>query len=105
MSNTEEPSVQLSPLEARRAEVAQYQSNIDMFNSILQTLPSELPAHLEQFRSRQDRHVAIAEVDDLDDVALLSDVWFHDEMKARIRSEMVEMRKAAAILAVMESNA
>lgn len=91
-------------LELRRQEVAQYQININTFNTILETLPSELPAHLEPYRKRKDRHEAAAEIEDLDDVQLLSDVWFHDEIKARIRSEIVEMRKAQAILAVLEAN-
>ena len=101
MSDTPNPT----PLEARRAEVAQYQQNIDTFKVLVEQLPSELPAHLEKYRDRKDRHEAAAEIEDLDDVTLLSDVWFHDDCKARVRSETVEMRKAAAILAVMESNA
>lgn len=98
----EEP--QLTPLEVRRLEVAQYQTNIDTFNAILATLPSELPAHLVAYRARKDKHDAAAEIENLDDVALLSDVWFYDELKGRVRSETVEMRKAQAILAVLEAN-
>jgi hypothetical protein len=100
MSNTENPT----PLEMRRAEVAQYQQNIEVFTQLIATLPSELPAHLEQYRSRTDRHAAAAEIEDMDDVVLVSDVWFHDELKARVRSETVEMRKAQAILSVLEAN-
>lgn len=100
MSDIQNPS----PIESRRMEVAQYQANIDTFNALLQTLPSELPPHLEQYRTRTDRHAAAAEIEDLDDVTLLSDVWFHDECKARVRSETVEMRKAQAILSVLEAN-
>lgn len=100
MSDTSNPS----PLEIRRAEVAQYQANIDTYKNVLLSLPSELPAHLEQYRNRPDRHAAAAEIEDLDDVQLLADVWFHDEVKARIRSEMVEMRKAQAILTTLEAN-
>jgi len=100
MSETSNPT----PLEARRAEVAQYQQNIDTFKVLAEQLPSELPAHLEQYRNRTDRHQAAAEIEDLDDVTLLSDVWFHDDCKARVRSETVEMRKALAILSVLEAN-
>lgn len=100
MSETSNPT----PLEARRAEVAQYQQNIDTFKVLAEQLPSELPAHLEQYRNRTDRHQAAAEIEDLDDVTLLSDVWFHDDCKARVRSETVEMRKAQAILSVLEAN-
>jgi hypothetical protein len=96
---------QTAALEARRAEVAQYQSNIDTFTAIIATLPSELPERLQGFRPRTDRHAAAAEIENLDDVALLSDVWFFDELKGRVRSETVEMRKAAAILAALEAQA
>lgn len=98
----EEP--QLSPLELRRLEVAQYQANINTFNTILSTLPSELPEHLVAYRARKDKHDAVAEIEDLDDVTLLADVWFYDELKGRVRSETVEMRKAQAILAILEAN-
>jgi len=93
-----------TPLEARRGEVVQYQQNIEMFKILAEQLPSALPEHLEQYRNRTDRHQAAAEVEDLDDVTLLSDVWFHDDCKARVRSETVEMRKAQAILSVLEAN-
>ena len=92
-------------LDARRAEVAAYQHNIDTFSALVVTLPHELPAHLEAYRGRTDKHAAAAEIEDLDDVALLADVWFHDELKSRIRSETVEMRKAQAILSVLEAQA
>ena len=107
MNMTEENTPQepqLTPLEVRRLEVAQYQANIDTFNAILATLPSELPAHLAAYRTRKDKHEAAAEIEDLEDVTLLADVWFHDELKARVRSETVEMRKAQAILAILEAN-
>jgi hypothetical protein len=94
---------QTAALEARRIEVAQYQQNINTFQTILATLPNELPEHLQAFRSRADRHAAAAEIENLDDVALVSDVWFYDELQGRVRSETVEMRKAAAILAVLEA--
>jgi hypothetical protein len=96
---------QTAAIEARRAEVAQYQSNIETFTTIIATLPSELPERLQVFRARADRHAAASEIEDLDDVALLSDVWFYDELKGRVRSETVEMRKAAAILAALEAQA
>lgn len=88
---------------ARQEEVAAYQLNITNYTALVGTLPNELPAHLEPYRTRSDKHAAIAEIEDLDDVALLSDVWFRAECNARIRSEMVEMRKAQAILSVLEA--
>jgi hypothetical protein len=91
-------------IQLRRDELSAYQNNIDNFNAIIATLPSSLPSRLESYRSRTDKHEAAAEIQDLDDVKLVSDVWFHDELQARIRSEIVEMRKVEAILAVLESN-
>jgi hypothetical protein len=100
MSTSETP---LTALELRQQEVAQYQANIDMYKTILVSMPTELPEHLEKFRTRTDKHVAIAEVEDLDDVELLSNVWFGEQLKASIRTEMVEQAKAKAILAAMQA--
>lgn len=90
-------------IEFRRQEVADYQKNIDNFTAIIATLPSELPLHLEAYRNRTDKHQAAAEISNLDDVALLSDVWFRAELEGRIRSEIVEMRKSQAILSILEA--
>lgn len=93
----------LELIEMRRAEVAEYQKNIVMYQAMATALPSEYPAHLEQYKNAPDHHAAIAEIEDLDDVALLSDLWAHDQAKAGIRSETVEMRKSMAILAALEA--
>lgn len=95
----------ITPLEARRAEVAQYASNIEMYKAIAANLPSEWPAHLAHLKGAKDQHAAIAEIADLDDVTLASDLWAYDAAQAAIRAETVEMRKASAILTVMESQA
>ena len=96
---------ELTPLESRRAEVAQYQANIDMYKSIAATLPSEWPEHLLQFKGAKDQHAMIAGLENLDDVILVSDLWAYDSAQAAIRSETVEMRKAMAILTVLETQA
>lgn len=92
-------------LEARRAEVAQYDANIAMYQTILATLPTEWPARLEQYKGAKNEHEAAAKVDDLDDVVLLSQLLYADRCRASIRSEMLERTKAAAILAVLEAQA
>jgi hypothetical protein len=97
------PEQLTAAIEARQAEVDAYQHNIDTFTALIGTLPNTLPAHLEAYRGRTDRHDAAAEIEDIADVELLSDVWFHDELKARIRSEIVEKRKAQAILASLQA--
>lgn len=94
-----------TPLETRRAEVAQYDLNIAMYTTILASLPTEWPERLLQYRGRLDHQAAAAEVDDLDDVALLAQLLYADQCRAAIRTEMLERTKAAAILAVLEANA
>lgn len=96
---------EMTPLESRRAEVAQYQENINMYKAIAATLPSEWPEHLLQFKNSKDQHAMIAGLENLDDVELVSDLWAYDAAQAAIRSETVEMRKAMAILAVLEAQA
>ena len=67
------------PIASRQDEVAQYDAAIAMYQSVAATLPSEWPAHLAQFKSRTDTHQAITEIEDLDDVALVSQLWAHDQ--------------------------
>jgi hypothetical protein len=92
---------QLTPLQVRQAEVAQYSANIAMYESIIATLPTEWPEHLLQYRNSNDKHKTASEVSDLDDVALLSKLWYADDCHKAIRSETVEKTKAEAILAVL----
>ena len=92
-----------TPLELRQEEVAAYQKNIDLYTAIAANLPSEWPDHLIHYKSRTDRHEAIAEIEDLDEVLLVSDLWAHDQAVAAIRAETVEMRKAMSILAALEA--
>lgn len=94
-----------TPLELRQAEVAQYDTNIAMYQQILATLPTEWPKHLEQYRGAKNQHEIAAQVEDLDDVTLLSQLFYADQCKAAIRTETVERTKAAAILAVLEAQA
>ena len=98
-----EPTI--TALEARRAEVAQYDANIAMYQSILATLPTDWPAHLEQYRGVKDEHEAAAKIDDMDDVVLLSQLLYADTCRKAIRAETLERTKAASILAVLEAQA
>jgi len=92
-------------LQARRDEVAQYEKNIALYQTILKDLPTEFPARLEKYKGVKNKHEAAAEVTDLEDVALLSKLWYAEDCKAAIRSEMVELTKSKAILAVLEAQA
>lgn len=98
-----ENEIQLTPLQAREAEVAQYEANIAMYQKILAALPTEWPAHLLQYRDANDKHKAAAEVHNLDDVTLLSQLWYADQCYAAIRSETVEKTKAEAILNTLQA--
>jgi hypothetical protein len=93
-----------TPLEARIAEVAQYQANIAMYTSMLANLPTEYPTHLVQYKGTRDKHTVIGEIENLNDVTLLSDLWAADDCRKAIRTETLEMRKAQAILAVLQNN-
>ena len=99
----EETTEQITPLEARRLEVAQYEQNIAMYTAIYETLPHEWPEHLEPHRGAKDRHAEADKVEDLEDVELLSKLWYSDDVHKAIRSETVEMTKAKAILDFMEA--
>ncbi len=92
-------------IEARRNEVAQYDANIIMYEAVVANLPTEWPDHLIQYRGAKNEHEIAGQIDNLDDVALLSQLLFADSCRKSIRSEMMERTKAAAILAVMEAQA
>jgi hypothetical protein len=92
-----------TPLEARIAEVAQYQANIEIYTSMLANLPKEWPARLLEYKDATDKHGTIGKIDDLKDVELLSDLWAADDCRKAIRTETLEMRKAQAILTVLQA--
>ena len=95
--------MEITPLETRRAEVAQYQANIAMYTAIANSLPSEWPERLAQYKGSTNQHADIATLEDLDDVQLVGDLWAHDQAQAAIRAETIEKRKAEAILTFLES--
>ena len=92
---------QLTPLQIRQAEIAQYEANIATYTAIAANLPSEWPENLVQYKGAKNKHEIIAKIEDLDDVQLLSDLWTHDDAKASIRTETLEKRKAEALLATL----
>ena len=96
-------ATQMTPLEARVAEVAQYEANIALYTTMLAGLPTEWPAHLAQYKGVTDKHTVIGTIEDLDDVVLLSDLWAADDCRKAIRTETLEKRKAQAILAVLQA--
>lgn len=92
---------QLTPLQARIAEVTQYEANIALYKTILQTLPTEWPERLQQYKGSKTQHDAIVSVDEAD-VELLSKLWYADECAKAIKTETLELTKARAILTVLQ---
>jgi hypothetical protein len=102
-----EETTTVTAVDSRRAEVAQYQANIAMYQSIVATLPSEYPAHLVKYKDTPvaSQQTVITELSNLDDIALLSDLWMSDQCVNAIKTETLEMRKALSILKVLEAQA
>lgn len=93
---------QVTPLQARIAEVEQYEANIALYKVILQTLPTEWPERLLQHRGSKTQHDTIATVDSAD-VELLSKLWYADECVKAIKTETLELTKAKSVLNVMQA--
>ena len=93
---------QITPLQARIAEVAQYEANIALYKTILETLPTEWPERLLQYKGAKNQHDAIVNVDNTD-IELLSKLWYADECNKAIKTEILELTKSKAILNVLKS--
>ena len=97
---TEEAEV--TPLQARIAEVAQYEANIVLYTTILETLPTEWPKNLLKYRNAKDQHETISEIESAD-VELLSKLWYADECAKAIKTETLELTKSKAVLNVLQA--
>ena len=93
---------QVTPLQARVAEVAQYEANIALYQTILQTLPTTWPERLLQYRGIKNQQEAIANVD-IADIELISKLWYADECSKAVKTETLEMTKSRAILNVLQA--
>lgn len=91
-------------LQSRRDEVAQYDTNIAMFNTIAAGLPTEWPERLAPHQGAKDHQKAAAAVD-IADVPLLANLLMREHCEKMAKTELLERTKAAAILAVLEANA
>ena len=96
--------IKITPLQARIAEVDQYEKNIALYKSMLANLSTEWPARLLEYKDATDKHLVIGKIADLDDVELLSDLWLADDCVKAIRTETLEKRKAEAILTVLKQS-
>lgn len=88
----------LTEIAMREQEVAMYTRNIDMYKAMADSLPSEWPEHLISLKDATNRHEAIATIEDLDDVELVSKLWARMNAVALCRSEFVERAKSQAFL-------
>jgi plasmid replication initiation protein len=93
---------ELTAIQIRQAEIAQYEANIVLFEQLIASLPTEWPAHLVEHRNAENKHTEAAKVENLADVELISQLWYADQCAASIRSEMVELTKAKAILSILD---
>lgn len=93
---------QVTPLQARIAEVAQYEANIALYRTILETLPTEWPERLQQYKDAKNQHDVIAGVDSAD-VELLSKLWYADECIKAVKTETLELTKSRSVLNVMQA--
>lgn len=93
---------QITPLQARIAEVAQYEANIALYKNILANLPTEWPDRLLEYRGAKNQHDVIAKVDSAD-IELLSKLWYADDCAKAIKTETLEMTKAKSILNALQS--
>ena len=97
-----EETQQVTPLQARIAEVAQYEANIALYKVILETLPTEWPERLLQYRGAKNQQDTIAGVSGAD-VELLAQLWYADECTKAVKTETLEMTKSKAILNVLQA--
>jgi hypothetical protein len=93
---------QITPLQARITEVAQYEANISLYKTILETLPTEWPERLLQYKGAKNQQDTIASVSG-DDVELLAQLWYADECAKAVKTETLEMTKSRAILNVLQA--
>lgn len=93
---------QITALQARIAEVAQYEANIALYENILETLPTEWPERLLQHRGAKNQHDVVASVESAD-VELLAKLWYADECAKAVKTETLEMTKAKSILDVLQA--
>ena len=91
-----------TPLQARIAEVAQYEANIALYKTILETMPTEWPERLLQYKGAKNQHDSISGVESAD-VELLSKLWYADECAKAVKTETLELTKSKAVLDVMQA--
>lgn len=96
--NGEEKTAQLiTNLYYREQEIYGYQVNINNYTTLLNNLPNEWPADLEQYRNAGE-DLAGVPIERLQEV---SDLKFAARIAATLRTELVEQNKAKHIYQAM----
>jgi hypothetical protein len=82
----------------RENEVYQYQMNVFNFQSILDGMANlTWPAHLLPYRGMGREQLAANVMND-NDLDLAAELMFRDELRTRLRTEKIELRKTTMML-------
>jgi hypothetical protein len=101
ISNEKRDSDLADAIVSRTHEVYGYDINIANYRVMLETLPSEWPAHLEQYRQTDPHAAAVACPNEyLEELALVQQ---YDRVSALLSTEIVERTKAQNVLDALEA--
>jgi hypothetical protein len=93
--------IQLTALEARQIEVDSYSANVVNYQALLATLDGNWDSDLVHLKDIEAQEAARqCPMDRLERLAVLQQ---YDQVTKLLKTEIVERAKAAAILAVMQS--
>jgi hypothetical protein len=91
---------ELTPKEVRALEVASYEANVTIYQTLLATLDGDWDSDLIHLKDVEPHEAARqCPMDRLERLAVLQQ---HDQVTNLLKTEIVERSKAAAILAVMQ---
>lgn len=89
----------------RETEVYQYQLNVFNFETMISRIKTLVwPAHLLPYRGMGREQVAANLLDD-DDLEVVTELMFRDELRVRLRTEKIELKKTSLMLDVLISQA
>ena len=92
---------ELTPYQARAAEVAAYKKNIDTYTTIVESIDGNWDEDLIQFKGMEN-HAAAGQCS-LGRIERLAELQLHDHLQYLIRTETIEWFKSKSILATMTS--
>jgi hypothetical protein len=89
-------TVQLTPVEARQAEVNAYSANIKNYENILATINGEWDKDLAHLKNVEAQEAA--RQCSMERLQRLAELQLHDQVKNLLKTEIVERAKAQIIL-------